>query len=157
MSHLPSHRPCVSIVVLRPSLPLGASPTYEVLIVHKPRRRDAWQIPQGGIEEGETTEEAAKRELKEETGITLRPLEELRKTPHVYIYDYPESFKKREKPKYAGQHLTFVMVTVSRSAIVHVDHRELDGYKWISPRSLERYLRRQKYREVVEKVIAEAE
>ena len=34
------------------------------------RDHDAWQMPQGGIDRGESVEEAALRELREETGVT---------------------------------------------------------------------------------------
>src|SRR3989344_8987777 len=58
-----THRLCASMIILS----RGGRGEVLVLIVHKPRRRDAWQIPQGGVEPGETLLEAGKRELEEET------------------------------------------------------------------------------------------
>jgi 8-oxo-dGTP diphosphatase len=40
----------------------------EVLLVHRPRHRD-WTFPKGKLEEGETDEQAALREVEEETGL----------------------------------------------------------------------------------------
>ena len=149
-SNSPStHRACVSMILLR-EVENGET---EVLIVHKPRKRDAWQIPQGGIEEGETVMEAAKRELQEETSITLH--EDPLPSKEFYQYDYPAGFKKSQKPKYNGQHLTFVVAKVPRETAVIVDKRELDAFKWIHPRELPKYLRRENYRRVVEAAIAE--
>ena len=150
-SNSPStHRACVSMILLR-EVENGET---EVLIVHKPRKRDAWQIPQGGIEEGETVMEAAKRELQEETSITLH--EDPLPSKEFYQYDYPAGFKKSQKPKYNGQHLTFVVAKVPRETMVIVDKRELDAFKWIHPRELPKYLRRENYRETVERAIRDA-
>jgi 8-oxo-dGTP pyrophosphatase MutT (NUDIX family) len=46
--------------------------TGKVLLV-KPSYRDTWEIPGGGLEHGEDPFQAAVREVKEETGLELRP------------------------------------------------------------------------------------
>jgi putative (di)nucleoside polyphosphate hydrolase len=142
-----THRPCVSVVVLRPS----TDNAYEVLLVHKPRKHDAWQVPQGGIEEGESTIQAGKRELMEETNIHLTS--EINICPQVYLYDYPKSFIRFQKPRYAGQHLTFVTAYVPRNTVVTVDKQELDDFRWVNTKKIRRYLKRWKYRKVVESAI----
>ena len=51
------YRSAASILVLKPvdvCLPGGKCETvYQILLLHKPRKKDAWQLPQGGVEGGE--------------------------------------------------------------------------------------------------------
>ena len=56
---------------------------YEVALVYR-KRHDDWSLPKGHIEEGETREEAALREVKEETGLDARITEPLGEI--VYFY-----------------------------------------------------------------------
>ena len=51
----------------------GTGGDWEVLIVERKRRRD-WSLPKGHLEPGETAEQAALRELEEETGVRGRVL-----------------------------------------------------------------------------------
>ena len=48
----------------------------------------AWQMPQGGVDDNEDHEAAAKRELYEETGI--QSIRIIRKSKEEYTYDLPE-------------------------------------------------------------------
>ena len=80
------YRACSSIVVFKKN----ENPT-KILLLHKPRKKDAWQIPQGGVDEGETHEEAALRELKEESGLVGKLVG---KSETVYQYDFPDSYRR---------------------------------------------------------------
>lgn len=46
----------------------AAADGWEVLLVHRPDRRD-WSLPKGKVDSGETLREAARREIREETGF----------------------------------------------------------------------------------------
>lgn len=62
-----------------------------------------WQMPQGGIEEGEDPAEAARRELWEETGITS--VEQVGETPW-FTYDLPDRLiGVAWKGRYRGQRM----------------------------------------------------
>ena len=44
--------------------------TVEFLVVHRPRYDD-WSLPKGKLEPGESLEDAARREIEEETGVRV--------------------------------------------------------------------------------------
>lgn len=94
------YRPCVGIVLINKDGLVwigsrddgGSSANYEY----------SWQMPQGGIDKGETPEHAARRELYEETSI--RSVTLLEEAPEWFAYDYPEEVVRRSrKGKYRGQ------------------------------------------------------
>ncbi len=60
-----------------------------------------WQMPQGGIDEGEEPLAAALRELREETNVTSVTV--LAEAQEWYSYDLPPTATKRWKGKYRGQ------------------------------------------------------
>ncbi|WP_417484294.1 RNA pyrophosphohydrolase [Maricaulis salignorans] len=57
-----------------------------------------WQLPQGGMDAGETAETAALRELEEETGIRPDCVEPLGNIANWIAYDYPPDV--REDPRF---------------------------------------------------------
>lgn len=54
----------------------------------------AWQMPQGGIDEGEDADAAAFRELREETGISAEMVEVLAQSTDWISYDFPAELAK---------------------------------------------------------------
>lgn len=150
------YRQAASVLLVRPSevcSPDGCGTVFTVLLVHKPRKRDAWQLPQGGVEQGETVGEAALRELQEETGITGASL--IRESTVRYKYDFSKGFLRRHRPVNAGQELLFVIAEAPENPIVTVDKREIDTYRWVEPRDIGKFIKRKEYLDVVEQVIDE--
>jgi 8-oxo-dGTP pyrophosphatase MutT (NUDIX family) len=72
------------------------------LLVKKPRKHNAWQFPQGGVDPGETVLQAALRELEEECGshIKVHPVES-QPSCH-YQYEFPPAFIATHKRKHTG-------------------------------------------------------
>ena len=69
----------------------------------------AWQMPQGGVDDNEDHEAAAKRELYEETGI--QSIRIIRKSKEEYTYDLPEYLLgKIWKGKYMGQKQNWFLI-----------------------------------------------
>lgn len=71
-----------------------ATRTPRVLLVHRPGYDD-WSFPKGKLDAGETLEEAALREVREETGLECRIIRELA----ITRYNYRTRNKGRLKPK----------------------------------------------------------
>jgi 8-oxo-dGTP pyrophosphatase MutT (NUDIX family) len=59
----------------------------EVLLVNDRTGEDKWDLPGGGIEDGEDLETALSREIKEETGMSLRGMSEMVCQFVEYFYD----------------------------------------------------------------------
>jgi putative (di)nucleoside polyphosphate hydrolase len=65
---------------------------------------DHWQMPQGGVDEGETPQEAALRELGEEVGLAPDLVEVLAESRDWHAYDLPAGLSRRVwKGRYRGQ------------------------------------------------------
>ena len=65
---------------------------------------EAWQMPQGGLDEGEDPEDGALRELEEETGIRRDKVEVIARCPEPLTYDLPPDLVgKLWKGRWRGQ------------------------------------------------------
>jgi 8-oxo-dGTP diphosphatase len=64
----------------------------EVLLVHRPKYDD-WTLPKGKLDAGETAEEAALREVEEETGLRCRLGEELSTSTYVDRHGRPKEVR----------------------------------------------------------------
>jgi 8-oxo-dGTP diphosphatase len=70
----------------------GDDGEVEVLLVHRPKYDD-WTLPKGKLDAGETAEEAALREVEEETGLRCRLGEELSTSTYVDRHGRPKEVR----------------------------------------------------------------
>ncbi|HPN06876.1 MAG TPA: RNA pyrophosphohydrolase [Hyphomonadaceae bacterium] len=101
--------------------------------VRKDDARYAWQMPQGGIDRGETPAIAALRELGEETGINTSHVELLEELEPWLYYDFPPALKAKLTGPYYGQRQKWFAYrfTGSDTDFRLDDHTpEFDAWKW---------------------------
>jgi putative (di)nucleoside polyphosphate hydrolase len=96
-----------------------------------------WQMPQGGIDKGESPQDAALRELDEEIGTSR--VEILAETKQWLSYDLPaEALGVAFKGKYRGQTLKwFAMRFVGNDSDIDISERgghkvEFDDWRWVA-------------------------
>jgi len=65
------------------------NPRGQVLVLERADVPGAWQLPQGGLDEGETPVQAARREAEEETGIPASALRLRGRYPDLLAYELP--------------------------------------------------------------------
>ena len=75
--------------------------SLEIVIVHRPVHQD-WSFPKGKLEEGETFELAALREVKEETGMACRLVLIIVPLTKMSALNRARSFKKSSSPTSSG-------------------------------------------------------
>lgn len=122
-------RPNVGIVV--------ANDRGQVLWARRVGGRDAWQFPQGGINRGESPEEALYRELEEEIGLSPDAVEVLGVTRGWLRYRLPKRFvRKGQKPVCIGQKQKwFLLRMLADDDAVRLDFNEkpeFDHWQWVS-------------------------
>lgn len=88
-----------------------------------------WQMPQGGVDNGEDIIRAAYRELKEETGVSSARL--LTVTPGWLAYDFPRGYRKKnwkgQRQKWAAMLFTGQETEIDLEAD---DCQEFDDWRW---------------------------
>jgi putative (di)nucleoside polyphosphate hydrolase len=99
--------------------------------------QDAWQFPQGGINDDESPEQALFRELEEEVGLSSEHVDILACTRGWLRYRLPQRLLRRDsKPLCIGQKQKwFLLQMLAEDTNVTFDHGpkpEFDHWRWVS-------------------------
>lgn len=104
----------------------------------KDNARDKWQMPQGGVDSGESYIAAMKRELTEETGI--KNIKILKEIDRIYQYELPDNLIGIIwKGKYRGQKQKWFITRflgADNEININTKHPEFVEWKWIEPKFL---------------------
>ena len=141
------YRPCVGMMVVNADGKVLVGRRIDTL-------GNAWQMPQGGIDEGEDPENAALRELDEEIGS--RNVRVIDRTSDWLTYDLPqEMIGKIWGGLYRGQkQLWFLMQFLGSDQEINIQTRrpEFSAWKWLAIEELPRAIvpfKRALYEELV--------
>ena len=145
------YRPCVGIML--------ANRNGQVFVGQRidSMEGDAWQMPQGGIDKGETAETALIRELGEETGIGADLVDVIARSAEEYVYDLPDELVgKLWGGKYRGQSQRwFLLRFKGQDSDINIatEHPEFDTWRWVEAHQLVELIvpfKRPVYRDVVQ-------
>ena len=110
-----------------------------IALIHRPKYDD-WTLPKGKLDPGESWEDAAIREVREETGIPCRLLDEL---PSVAYHD------SRGRPKTVRY---WRMEPAGEAG--EVDGSEVDELRWVDPAEALALLTHERDRDLVTAALA---
>lgn len=118
---MPRYRPNVAGILLNKN--------GEILLIRRIKSHDEhWQLPQGGIDAGETPEQAMRREMREEIGTDNFKV--LKVLQDFHQYEWPKGHPKHD---YDGQSQTiFILQFNGTDADIKIDQDEANDWKWYS-------------------------
>jgi 8-oxo-(d)GTP phosphatase len=124
-------------VLWREADPVGDDPSgLEVAVVHRPHHRD-WSLPKGKVDPGETDEEAALREVEEETGLRAKLGPEL------------EATRYRDRKGRLKQVRYWLMEPADGKAPKFRPNDEIDEVRWCSAADAGRLLHHEHDRKLI--------
>lgn len=108
------------------------------VLVGKRRDIDVWQFPQGGIDQGESLQQALRREIREELGEFDFDILNSRDAPTSYLF--PERLKAKIAKKYCGQSLYWFVCQLKDEAgapnLESATDDEFSELKWLDPQEV---------------------
>ena len=144
------YRPCAGVMLLNADGDVFVGARIDTKL-------GAWQMPQGGIDDGEDAEAAAYRELEEETGVRKKHTKFIARTRHELTYDLPEDLiGKVWGGKFRGQRQSwFLLRFTGTDSDVNIEtkHPEFQDWKWAHPSELPGLIvpfKQQLYRQILD-------
>ncbi|WP_167303591.1 RNA pyrophosphohydrolase [Sphingobium vermicomposti] len=144
------YRPCVGVMLVNMEGKVFVGQRLD-------NKVEAWQMPQGGIDDGEDAKAAALRELGEETGIDQGHVEIIAKARDEHFYDLPpELIGKLWGGAFRGQRQVWFLARFLGSddhVNIQTKHPEFRDWKWVDPEMLPDIIvpfKRKLYRDILQ-------
>lgn len=124
LDHL--YRPCVGIIIINQQKETFIAKRISDIV------DEYWQFPQGGIDPGETEENAMYRELEEETGINKKDVKIINISKNYFYYNVPITLiKKVWKGRYIGQKQRWYLVQFSgNDDVINLSQYKAEFSEW---------------------------
>tara|TARA_E500000178_G_C16971831_1_gene731306 strand:+ start:805 stop:1308 length:504 start_codon:yes stop_codon:yes gene_type:complete len=122
---------------LRKNVALVLSDGLGRVLLAKRLGQEAWQFPQGGVDAGETYEQALFRELREEIGLGSEDVAIIQVSKHCFKYKIPSAFQRISEGRLCvgqKQKWFFLQLATSPSRVRFdcTDTPEFDDWRWVS-------------------------
>lgn len=141
-----AYRPAVGIALFNSE--------NKILVAERVDSHGAWQLPQGGIDEGEDPETALFREMKEEIGTDKAEI--IAVMDEWLYYDFPPHILKKFENQYRGQRqMWFALRFTGKDSDINLNTHETPefrNWKWIEIDKILEYVvhfKRESYERIV--------
>jgi 8-oxo-dGTP pyrophosphatase MutT (NUDIX family) len=98
----------------------------KILVLHRTKNWRGWELPKGGLKDGENVANGLRREVFEETGS--RKFKIIAKTRHFIRYRFPRGYVKDNHIFFGAKGYLFLVKALESK--IKVDRDEHDGFRW---------------------------